>query len=110
MSKVNIPETITQIKKQLCQLPPPQSSPLGPPDHNTSLPLVKQITVLKGKSWPKIRNSFLITRANELPYRPFVALSRGNGFKQLLSLLEIHGMLRGKLLNSVCIPIQSATK
>ena len=26
MSKVNTPETITQIKKQLCQLPPPQSS------------------------------------------------------------------------------------
>lgn len=73
MSKVNTPETITQIEKQLCQPPPAQSSPLGPPDHNTFLPLLKQTTVLKGKSWSKIRNSFLTTRANELPYRPFVA-------------------------------------
>ena len=108
MSKVNTPET--QIEKQLCQLPPPQSSPLGPPDHNTFLPAVKQTTVLKDKSWPQIRNSFPITRANELPYRPFVALSHGNGFKQFLSLPEIHGMLGGKPLNSVCIPIQSTTK
>lgn len=26
MSKVNTPETITQIEKQLCQLPPPKAS------------------------------------------------------------------------------------
>lgn len=79
MHKVNTPETSIQIKKQLCQLPPKALHLRYP---TTFLPLLKETTVLKGKSWLNIRNRFLTIRATELPHRLAVALNHGNSEKQ----------------------------